>query len=28
VRKWDAENGAQIGVAYAEVFRVIRLVDN
>ncbi len=28
VRKWDAENGARIGVAYAEVFRVIRLVDN
>lgn len=28
VRKWDAENGAKIGTAYAEAFRVMRLVDN
>ncbi|ABY35821.1 MAG TPA: PIG-L family deacetylase [Chloroflexus aurantiacus] len=28
VRTWDAENGTKIGVAYAETFRVIRLVDN
>ncbi len=28
VRKWDAEHGAQLGVDYAEAFRVIRFVDN
>lgn len=28
MRKWDAEHGARAGVAYAEGFRVMRLVDN
>jgi len=28
VREWGAEAGVKAGCAYAEAFRVLRLVDN